>query len=259
LVTDADRKAARATKEVRTVFHRDVPSVDSAQAILNSLSLRSVPAPRLAEFEAAPLVMTARQFDGAVRLMGHATAGELASVHLGDLVEVGPPPQGMAVGARYVIGGDPVSIDRTGVLVAPVGVLQITRLVSKVTALAAVVRQSGPILAGTRLFPIIGTPAAPGRATALERADIQTKVLWVDDEARIPTLQSYLVLGVGSSGGVHAGDEFAVYAASAGLELEVVRVRVVRTEPGTSAAIIVHQDATGVKRGMAARRIAKAP
>ena len=266
LVTDADRVAARSARESRTVFHRELPSLDSTNVLMAAASVRPAPVPRLAEFEAAPHVVDPKWLEGAPRLIVHATAREREVAHLGDLVEVAGPrgdrgaklSRDLSVGMRFAIVGASFPLGKLGVLAIPVGVLKVTKVAPQAPVLAEVVRQSGPVHGGLRLLPIAGTPADPRPPLLLEAPDVATTVVWVDQEARTPTLQDYLLLGLGSSRGVRAGDEFAVYAAKAGVERITVRVRVVRVDTGTSAAIIVRQFSPDVVRGMIARRVAKA-
>ena len=259
LVSDAERVAARSPKESRTVFHRELPTFDSTSVLLAGASLRSTPVPRLAEFEAAPQVVDPKRLDGLPRLVVHATARDREVAHLGDLVEVVAPRADVSVGARFAIVGATIPLGKIGVVTLPVGVLVITKAAPKAPILAEVVRQSGPISGGLRLLPIAGAPSDPRPPIGLASPDLATTVVWVNQEARTPTLQDYVLLDLGASRGVRAGDEFAVYTTRAGVEQITVRTRVVRVDAATSAAIIIRQYSPDVTSGMVARRVAKAP
>jgi LysM repeat protein len=259
LVSDAERMSARSPQESRTVFHRELPTLDSTSVLLARVSQRTAPAPRLAEFEAAPHVVDPKRLEGLPRLIVHATARDREVAHLGDLVEVVAPRSDMAVGMRFAIVGALIPMGKIGAVTIPVGVLKITKAGAKSPILAEVVRQSGPISGGLRLLPITGAPSDPRPPIRMESPDLTTTVGWVDQEARTPSLQDYVLLDLGASRGVRAGDEFAVYATRAGVEQITVRTRVVRVDASTSAAIIIRQYSPNVTSGMVARRVAKAP
>lgn len=164
-----------------------------------------------------------------------------------------------SVGDRLVVIGTLFDLDRGAQGAVPTGVLEVVRLEGGADAVAVVRRQTGRIEQGQALLTANGEVPPTVKADRLAQSDIQTVVRWFDQSERIPTLQSYVLLGAGTSGGVKPGDEFALYATNGKEERLTVTVRVVRVDQNVSAAVITRQYAPGVAIGMAARRFAKAP
>ena len=177
-----------------------------------------------------------------------------------DRVEVVAPR-----GSRYRVGDRLVVVRVTedwGRKVAvPTGVVEVVSAPEGKLPIQAVVRaQTGTIEPGQRLVVAAGDPAPRNAAVRLPTADLETRVIWLDPAENIPTLQSYVLLGIGEPEGVRAGDEFALYAVGARRQEQLIAtVRVVRTVGNTSAALMTRQYAPGIKPGVIARRYAKTP
>ena len=271
LVSQADMRAARDNADVATVFLRHVPDPAEAEAQERAAAQKKAPAPRRGEYEAAPFVMRqARLAQGGriLRRIGSATPGSLGGVTrvlIADEVEISAP-----VGAHLAVGDRLVSVsaDRTlgkDVRVAvPSGIVIVKRADAGKPIIALVHSQTGVIEEGQLLFAVEGAaPAIAPRAEPTVTSDVETKVVWVDDVALIPTLQSYILLSAGSAQGVKAGDQFAlvqrVGTGAATREERSAVVRVVRSDPEGSSAIIVRQERSDIAIGGAARRVARVP
>lgn len=271
LVSQADMRAARDNADVATVFLRHVPDPAETEAQERAAAQKKAPAPRRGEYEAAPFVLRyARLAQGGriVRRIGAASAGSLGGITrmlIADEVEISAP-----VGAHLSIGDRLVSINAERMLskdarvAVPSGILLVTRADAGKPIIASVHSQSGVIEAGQLLFAIEGAaPAVAQHAEPTATSDVDSKVLWVDDVALIPTLQSYILLSAGSAQGVKAGDQFAlvqhVGTGAAAREERIAVARVVRSGPEGSSAIIVRQESADIAVGGVARRVARVP
>jgi hypothetical protein len=99
------------------------------------------------------------------------------------------------------------------------------------------------------------------KAVKLDAPDVSTTVTWFDHQEVMPTLQSFVLIGAGSTQGLKAGDELAIYRriAKGSTEALVATIRVVRAEKDHAATVITRQYQTDITVGMTARRYAKAP
>jgi len=271
LVSQADMRAARDNADVATVFLRHVPDPAEAEAQERAAAQKKAPAPRRGEYEAAPFVVRqARLAQGGhiLRRIGAASASSLGGVTrvlIADEVEISAP-----VGAHLAVGDRLVSVSADRMLgkdarvAVPSGIVIVKRADAGKPIIALVHSQSGVIEEGQLLFAVEGAaPTIAPRAEPTATSDVETKVVWVDDVALIPTLQSYILLSAGIAQGVKAGDQFAlvqrVGTGAATREERSAIVRVVRSGPDGSSAIIVRQERSDIAVGGAARRVARVP
>lgn len=267
LVEPGGTAAARGS-EPSTIFIRRVPTLEEAQAQARAATRTHTIAPRRGEFDAAPFAITPARLATAgriVRRVGAAAAGSTKDVQrvlIADEVEITPPS-----GVSLSVGDRLVALQERGVLengtrvALPGGVLVVTQADAGKPVIAIVHRQSGQLQQGNLLLPATGGPAAPARADAASGDQMRTTVIWVDNDALLPTLQSYLLLAAGTAQGVQAGDEFALVktrgSANTGEEQRVAVVRVVRSDATGSTAIVVRQDRGEIATGISARRVAR--
>jgi hypothetical protein len=148
-------------------------------------------------------------------------------------------------------------------VVVPGGILQVIQADPGKPVVAIVRSQSGIIEQGQLLQYAEGEPAAAGRATASSGDPVRTSVVWVEHGAALPTLQSFIMLDAGTGQGVRAGDEFALVrtrgSANTGEEERIAVVRVVRSSPTGSTAIVIKQDRAEIATGVVAKRVARLP
>ena len=267
LVEPGGMAAARGS-EPSTIFIRRVPTLEEAQAQARAATRAHTIAPRRGEFDAAPFLIAPARLASAgriVRRVGAAAAGSTKDVQLvliADEVEITPPAGvSLSVGDRLVALQDRAILESGAHVALPGGVLVVTQADAGRPIIAVVHRQSGRLAQGHLLLPVTGGPAAPVRADAAAGDQMRTTVLWVDNEALLPTLQSYLLLAAGTAQGVQAGDEFALVktrgSANTGEEQRIAVVRVVRSDATGSTAIVVRQDRGEIAVGIGARRVAR--
>jgi LysM repeat protein len=269
LVSPNAARAARGDDYV-TIFLRRVPTQQEADASVQSTVVLSPPAPRRGEYDAAPFAMAPADLLKAGRIVRRVGAADAGSVEgasrmlIADEVEVTPP-----AGTSFSVGDRLVALTLNALLpnglrvVVPGGVLQISQADAGRAAVAVVKSQSGLLEQGQALVPVQGGPTAVGAATAAGVEALRTSVAWVDNNSLLPTLQSFVLLEAGTGQGVRAGDEFALVrtrgSANTGEEDRIAVVRVVRTGPAGSTAIVVKQDRAEIATGVTARRVARMP
>jgi LysM repeat protein len=267
LVDQDAQLSARKPSEVITVFHRDVPDAAEAERRTRAALRPNVPVLRQAEYDAAPFITPVAALEGAPRVAARVGSPPAPSPDYPqrairtDQVEL-QLPKGMTaeVGQRFVSVVPSTPMAGKARVVVPSGVIEVVQAEPGKPVLARVRRQSGRIEQGQRLLPVSGTAAERAAPTRLDVPDIATTVLWLNAQELLPTLQSFLVIGAGSTRGLSAGDEIALYAAGVGgSEVLAATARVVRVEADHASVVITQQLGTGIERGMTARRFAKAP
>lgn len=262
--------ASRKSSEVETVFHRDLPDAAEAERRTRAVLRPSTPAPRQAEFEAAPFVVQRSELAKAgsiTRRVGSPGSNESEYPQraiLTDQIEV-RPPAGVTytVGQRLVAVTTPAAADKRSMIAIPAGIVEIVRVEAGKPVVAVLTRQSGRVEQGQQLLPATGSSAPWQAVQKLAEPDVKTSVRWIDPHELQPTLQSFLMLAAGTTQGVKAGDEFGLYRSGTkkqpSQESLVATVRVVRSEAAGSSAVITRQYQSDISVGLAARRLAKAP
>ncbi len=270
LVDPGAQEAARKSSEVETVFHRDLPDAAEAERRTRAVLRPNTPAPRQAEFEAAPFVVAEGELVGSGTI-GQRVGSPLSSER-GDLqraiktdeVEIrAPAGRPYTIGQRLVAVTAVTVLDKSQRLAIPSGVLEVVRVEAGKPTLARVARQSGRIEQGQRLLPAVGVTAPWAAGIPLAEADVISTIRWADPQELQPTLSSFVLLAAGTAQGVKAGDEFGIYRSGTKDHPEsdaiVARARVVRSEAGGSAAVITKQYASDIRVGLTVRRMARAP
>lgn len=270
LVNAGDQETSRKPSEVLTVFHRDLPDAAEAERRTRAVLRPNTPVPRQAEFESAPFVIGRESLAaGGLITMRVGSPSTAASGYpqraiKTDIVEIREPTaQRYTVGQRLMAVTTVTSLDKTTVIAMPSGVLEVMSAEPGKPSLARLTRQSGRVEQGQRLLPAVGVTAAWAAAVPMSRADIASSVRWIDPSEVQPTLSSFVVLGAGTEQGVTAGDEFGIYRSGTKehpeVDAMVARARIVRSDAGGSAAIIIKQYETDIRVGLTARRIGRAP
>lgn len=266
LADEATLRAARAAREVTTVFLREVPSEAEAREAV-AASLHSTPAPRHGEYFAAPYPIAEARWKQAGHLLRRVdsagpTLYETSRYQLTNEVEI-TAPAGVTVSAGdHLVAVAPSGVVANGVRVGePTGLLRVVKAEAGGPVRAVVIRQTGVIEQGQALFAVEGNAApANQRPQAVASPDVETTVTWTPDASHQPRLQSYLLIAAGEAQGVKAGDEFALLSRpTTGPATQTALVRVVRTGAMGSAVVIIGQSGPDIATGMVARRIARMP
>lgn len=235
---------------------------------------RYTPRPRVGEFNAAPFTLdqdALARGGTIVRRVGSTATGSLRDAQdralVADEVEVTWIP-----GSPLAVGDELVAVSDAGPLrpgspavrvVVPSGVLRVIRVEAGKPVVAEVRSQTGVVSAGQRLIRAGLGPTAPVPTQPSATGDIAGTVLWVENGALLPTLQSFVILSAGTAEGVKPGDQFALVrprgSVNTGEEERIAIVRVVRTGPGGSSAIVVKQERGEIATGVTVRRVARVP
>lgn len=256
--------------EQSTIFLGPTYNAASADSAVKAAAPSNARRERAGEYSSAPYALDAKSLTtaGAVGRRAGTAGGSFKSIDrlvLVDEAEVTLPAGTNAVpGARFVSVQTAELLANGAQVVVPTGVFQVVRADAG-RVIARVVRQSGTINEGQPLIPLEGTGLANGsvaKPVVGASGAPSTSVTWVDGSL-LPSLQSYLLLGVGEREGVKAGDEFALVAPRAAgnlaAESRIALVRVVRVTPFGSSAIVVKQDQPSIALGSAARLVARVP
>jgi len=268
LADDATLRAARATREVSTVFLRDAPTEAEVRAAVGAVtSVHAALAPRHGEYFAAPYPVADARWQQAGRLLRRVdsagpTLHETSRYQLTDMVEISAPSGvTLAPGDRLIAMAPSGTVVNGAHVGQPTGVLRVVTAASGGPVRAVVMRQTGVIEQGQALFVVEGAAAPAGqRPQKVASPDVETTVTWTPDASHQPRLQSYLLIAAGETQGVKPGDEFALLSRSAsGAEMQSAVVRVVRTGAMGSAVVVVGQSGPDIALGMVVRRIARMP
>ncbi|WP_396202160.1 LysM peptidoglycan-binding domain-containing protein, partial [Gemmatimonas sp.] len=155
--------ASRKTSEVETVFHRDLPDAAEAERRTRAVLRPNAPAPRQAEFDAAPFVVSPSDLLKAgsiIRRVGSpetTESGYPQRAIVTDQIEV-RPPAGVtySVGQRFVAVTTPAAVDKQTLIAIPAGIVEIVRVEAGKPVVAVLTRQSGRVEQGQRLLPATG-------------------------------------------------------------------------------------------------------
>jgi hypothetical protein len=186
-----------------------------------------------------------------------------------DRVFIAPPVgQVAAEGERYLTYKHGPILENQGQIIIPTGILEVTRAARTDTAaVAKIVRAFTEVSLTDRLIPLdtvgISTIVRPQRVVN----GPSTVITWIYGEPVQPSVQNFVVLGVGANEGVRMGDEFVIYKRAprqergelADPEILISKAQVVRSTPYGATAVIVGQEQPAIKEGMPARVIARMP
>ena len=260
-----------------TVFRRAqrAPVSQDQLATHGVLGVTDRPTVRAGEVIAAPYVDREGGPRGFGRILksgdipGIAEASNRSLFQAYDRLLITPPVGEVAPeGQRYLSYRLGPVLEDQGQVVIPTGIIEITQAArSDVAAKARVVRAFNEVSVTDRLIPLdtagIGTTVRP---VGVEGGPATT-IKWIYGEPVLPSVQSFVVLGMSAREGVRMGDEFLIYQpqahrdddAPADPEIAISRVQVVRSTPYGVTAVVLGQEQPAIKEGMSARVIAKMP
>lgn len=218
------------------------------------------------EVLAAPFVADPAQLATAGRCVATAVAGESRDdaarrrLRLREIVGL-RPPRGVApdTTTRFLLVRDGPVLDAVGLVVWPTGVVRVIRTTPAVEA--EVVAQVDVMSCSDRVLAL-ELPAVPSDARPVAVPDgASGRVLWVEGDALLPTLQHRVIVDLGHGSGIRAGDQLTIFlddGAVAGPR-DAAIATVVRVGVRASSALIIRQSRPGIAAGMRARVTAKLP
>jgi hypothetical protein len=173
------------------------------------------------------------------------------------------------VGQRFMTFRLGPSYETYGQVVIPTGIVSVIRAAGPREATTVRIMQMfGEMQVGQGVLPLDAPefPAAGAVVSPVESGP-RSKVLWVDDEVVMTSLEYYLVLPIKSSDGYRIGDQVTLirppekdYDTRLTLPEAVIGVaQVVRVTPRSATAIVIHQDQPAIAPGVVTRVSAKMP
>jgi hypothetical protein len=259
-----------------TVFGKMQPPGETSPTIIAGGTIDVAPPPtvRPGEVMSAPYVDRIGGPRGFGRILksgdiaGVAAASDRSSFQAYDRVFISPPAGEVAPeGVRYLTYRLGPVLENLGQVIIPTGIVEVWRAArSDVAAMAKVVKAFQELRLTDRLIPLdtagISSTVRPLRVVG----GPSTTVKWVYGEPVMPSVQSFVVLGVSSREGVRMGDEFLIYlprrredAGPDDPEIPISKAQVVRSTAFGVTAVVVGQEQPAIKEGMAARVVARMP
>jgi len=249
---------SNAAIKTATTTNGGIPARNSARVI------------RLGEIEAAPYIA---RFGGprdhgeilaGVDRPAILTSGEQARYHLNDILYVSAPGGRAAqVGDRFLAYTFGPELEDVGQIVIPTAILQVEKIARGQPAQARVVRQFGEIRLRQGLLLAPPNPLLAGSAVPVVNG-LAGKVIYVNGDPILPSLQHYIEISPTLGDGVAIGDEFTLIDDTMGKSdptpappVVAAVVQVVRVTPYGSTAIIVSQAQPSIREGMPVRLTAK--
>lgn len=248
-----------------------VTAVTAPSSPVQAQSPTAPPTIRPGEFYAAPYVERVGGPANAGLIVG---TGEVPGVPL-TLAErplqshervfvVVPPGMSSAAGTRYLAVRPGRLLEGVGQIMIPTGVVAVERAEPGQAIEARVMARYEPMMIGDQLVTMDAIPANLPRPTAVTGPT--TSVLWIKPEPVLPTLQSYVIVGGGTSSGMRVGDQITFYRPRVTDERGIVYpssdigvAQILRVTPYASTALIIGQAYAGTSEGTLARVSAKLP
>lgn len=204
---------------------------------------------------------------GTIAVSNVIDASDRAHFDLGeDLYITMPKGSTAAVGDRFFTYRLGTNFGDRGQVVIPTGILTVIQpgmgtdaTIARLTTIFAVVNKSQPVL------PLDVTPMPVERPLHVDDG-AKTKVLWVEDDNVLTTIQYYVVLEASEKQGVHVGDQVTLYRprlhvpeSSVTLpESEIAVGQIVRVNGYAATVQILASTQPDIEPGIAAKVTARA-
>ncbi len=263
--------AANGSAAPGTMFPRNTRGEMSLAS--NRSRSRDVPAIRsLNEKQAAPYLDREGGPKGAGAVVGTIAvsnvidASDRAHFDLGeDLYITMPKGSTAAVGDRFFTYHLGTSFGDRGQVVIPTGILTVLQpgvgtdaTIARLTTIFSVVNKNQPVL------PLDMTPMPVERPLHVDDG-AKTKVLWVEDDNVLTTLQYYVVLEASEKQGFHIGDQVTLYRPRLHVpesrltlpESEIAIGQIVRVNGYSATAEILASTQPDIEPGIAAKVTAR--
>ena len=184
-----------------------------------------------------------------------------------EILYIRPPANSSpSAGTQYLayeLG--PVIVD-VGQVVIPTGVIEIEVPRTGEASVARVVQMFDEVKRGQRLMPMDSIVVPPSNPLTAVTTGPQGKVVWIQNDPVLASLQHYIVLDATSGDGVKVGDHFTLHRRPTEREQgdrvpaeNVAVAQVVRVTRYGTTAILVGQRHAAVREGLNARVTARLP
>jgi LysM repeat protein len=258
-----------------TMFTRNPRGELSLASNRGSTNSRGVPFTKsLNERQAAPYLDREGGPHGAGTVLGTVGVSNVIDAneeaHFGldeDLYITMPAGSTPVVGERFFTYSLGTSFGDRGQIVKPTGIVTVVQpgvgtdaTVARITTLFSLLDRSQGVL------PLDLTPMPATRAARVDDG-ARTKVLWIEDQDVLPTLQYYVVLEASEKQGLHVGDQITLYRPRLHVpessitlpESEIAVAQIVRVNSYSATAQILASTQPDIAPGVAAKVTARAP
>jgi hypothetical protein len=185
-----------------------------------------------------------------------------------ELLYIVPPAGGSAAAGQTFVSyakGDAIGLEAQ--VFVPTGILRVEQSgVAGEAAVARVIKQFGPIQTSDALIPFVPLAQQQGGVLSPVSGGLTSRVIWSHYGAVLPSIQSTVIIDVGSQADVRLGDIFTLLRPrtqhESGVwlpEKEIARGRVVRVTPQGATLLIIDQTEPAVRVGVTARLTARMP
>jgi hypothetical protein len=217
-------------------------------AVYEVLSAPYVVAPEILE-RAGSCVRLGR---GEAAVQGATPGGAL----LHTTMTVVPPASSPArEGERLILIRPVALLPGLGRVVVPTGVVRLSGTSSPRDA--EIVAQFEVIACTDAVVPAMDLSPPPATPPAAISSGPTGRVVWVDGDALLPSLQHAVIVDLGSAAGVRPGDVVSILAGDD--STVVAAASIVRVDGLTSSAMIVRRPQAGIVAGLSARVTGKVP
>lgn len=224
---------------------------------------------RLGEFRAAPWV----DRDGGPRgngrivatteMAGIAAASDKIRYTYNERVYILPPDRvAPQVGDRFLTYRVGPEINGLGQVMIPTGIVRIEEAYrgDNVASVARIVAQYDMVMEGDGVMPLEPFDMDSTSRVAADDIGVTSRVVWIQGEPVLPSLQRYLVVDASSRDGVRVGDQLTLVRPTTEItggvtlpEQEIAIAQVVRVTDFGITAIILDQTQPAIKPGTLAR------
>lgn len=226
---------------------------------------------RQGEYEAAPYMAAGDKLLVAGLVIGPVDVPALglssdAGYRTFDRIYVSAPAgTSYRLGDKLIIARATSVVTDVGRVVEPTGVIRIDSIGAGGRAIGVIIRQFEAINEGQSLVP----PGQSFESTTVRPVagsyPVTAKLVWIQGSPRLPSVQSYVILGAGESKGLRLGDQFTLFDdgrlsdGTAAPLVSTATITIVRVTPFGATGMVVHQTQPEIRVGMPSRLTAKMP
>ncbi|HEY8311943.1 MAG TPA: hypothetical protein VIG47_15370, partial [Gemmatimonadaceae bacterium] len=226
---------------------------------------------RPGEYEAAPYVVADKSPLAVGRVVAAVDVPALgllsdAGFKLFDRIYVtAPAGVSFSIGAREVVARTDATITDVGRVIEPTGIIRIDSIGANGRAVGVIVKQFGAIVPGQGIVPLGQSFESTSTRPIPGAYPLTGKLLWIQGSPRLPSIQTYVIIGANEASGVRLGDQFSLLDDPGMRDGHAVPIQstatvtIVRVTPFAASAIVVHQTQPEIRAGMPARLTARMP
>ena len=239
----------------------------------NGMLIDPAPAVRAGEYYSAPFVIgdfprkRSGRIIGSTEMPGVAVTHERTYLQNQERIYIRIPAESIpATGDRYLTYKLGPDIPGVGQIVVPTGIIVVEQPSNGDATIARIIRQFEDVQIGQNVIPLdnfVSPPSAP--LTPIDLGP-SARIAWVQNNPALASLQSFVIVAVGTRDGVKPGDEFHVYRERTKtddgdhLPAELIAVaHAVRVGEGTTTLVVSGQRNPAIQEGAQTQLSARMP